>query len=485
MPQPTPSETRAKFIPRCISMVLADGSAKDNEQAVAMCYGMWEQHDRAELAEARTYRPPATVVALAQRALDDGAATADPLTRRLAAGSALALDDVRAVALSLPDTEAGKWAARIIRNIEIEPEIEMAITLTPLADGPLAFDLGESRSAALKDIVRDGVWTGGNGVSVTITPERRAAWVRQFAAMKAAGVHVPVVSKHDGSGPLGSVEDMALAGDSIVAAMSFPDADAERAATRARFVSIGTDPNFEDGARRRYGEVIRHVCITAEPAIPAQGDYVALSLTPAPSDTPNPAAPASPQEPPRPPSESDDPMDKQLPIALGLAEDATPEAVLAKAQELVAAAAADKAALAAAQAKLAAVPAAPAALSRESVTALSDAFDHRLQALVAAGTLAPASAARVREVLAGKAEAPNAVALSRAEGQAVAPAFAVLDLIAELKPGVATGEATGAQVRVELSRDQNADETAAAKKAADERSARMAAHACPATAAAK
>jgi len=43
MPEPREGETRDDFISRCIPVVLDDGTAEDNEQAVAVCNSMWEQ----------------------------------------------------------------------------------------------------------------------------------------------------------------------------------------------------------------------------------------------------------------------------------------------------------------------------------------------------------------------------------------------------------------------------------------------------------
>lgn len=43
MPTVNPGETQKEFIPRCIETVIKDGSAKDREQAAAMCYSMWRQ----------------------------------------------------------------------------------------------------------------------------------------------------------------------------------------------------------------------------------------------------------------------------------------------------------------------------------------------------------------------------------------------------------------------------------------------------------
>jgi len=38
-------ETQDEFIARCIPVVIEDGTAEDNEQAVAVCYSMWENRD--------------------------------------------------------------------------------------------------------------------------------------------------------------------------------------------------------------------------------------------------------------------------------------------------------------------------------------------------------------------------------------------------------------------------------------------------------
>jgi hypothetical protein len=46
--KPTPKEDESKddFIERCIPIVLEDGTAENNEQAVAVCMSMWEEKDK-------------------------------------------------------------------------------------------------------------------------------------------------------------------------------------------------------------------------------------------------------------------------------------------------------------------------------------------------------------------------------------------------------------------------------------------------------
>src|SRR3989304_294100 len=51
MPEPRPDEEQSAFMGRCVPMVLDEGTAEDQEQAVAMCFSIWPQaHD--EKAEA-------------------------------------------------------------------------------------------------------------------------------------------------------------------------------------------------------------------------------------------------------------------------------------------------------------------------------------------------------------------------------------------------------------------------------------------------
>jgi len=47
MPTPRPDETQSDFVSRCIPDVLADGTADDQKQAVAICYSMWRE-DKAK-----------------------------------------------------------------------------------------------------------------------------------------------------------------------------------------------------------------------------------------------------------------------------------------------------------------------------------------------------------------------------------------------------------------------------------------------------
>ena len=43
MPSPRANESKEKFISRCVPIVLNEGTAKENKQAVAMCNSMFSQ----------------------------------------------------------------------------------------------------------------------------------------------------------------------------------------------------------------------------------------------------------------------------------------------------------------------------------------------------------------------------------------------------------------------------------------------------------
>lgn len=46
MPTPRDDESRDEFVSRCIPIVIEDGTAEDEEQAVAVCNSMWEQGEK-------------------------------------------------------------------------------------------------------------------------------------------------------------------------------------------------------------------------------------------------------------------------------------------------------------------------------------------------------------------------------------------------------------------------------------------------------
>jgi hypothetical protein len=47
MPEPKENETQKEFVARCIPIVLDDGTAESQNQAIAVCFSMWEQAQKA------------------------------------------------------------------------------------------------------------------------------------------------------------------------------------------------------------------------------------------------------------------------------------------------------------------------------------------------------------------------------------------------------------------------------------------------------
>lgn len=48
MPYPKNGEDKSEYIDRCIPYVLKEGTAKNEKQAAAICYSMWEKHEISE-----------------------------------------------------------------------------------------------------------------------------------------------------------------------------------------------------------------------------------------------------------------------------------------------------------------------------------------------------------------------------------------------------------------------------------------------------
>jgi hypothetical protein len=43
MPKPFPGQSQDDFIANCIPQVLQDGTAENQQQAIAICFSMWEE----------------------------------------------------------------------------------------------------------------------------------------------------------------------------------------------------------------------------------------------------------------------------------------------------------------------------------------------------------------------------------------------------------------------------------------------------------
>lgn len=164
-----------------------------------------------------------------------------------------------------------------------------------------------------KDIVAPGKYHPTGSPPVEITPDRIRHWVRQFHEMKRSGVPaVPVPWDHTDdarpgwglelsaadSRPLvgvrpnaGYVEDMTVdESGTLKALIHIPlEDDAKRIGTTVRYVSLNAEPEFQDGAGRRWNDVITHVALcnypinhkqtNFQPAAPLAMGVLRLSLS--------------------------------------------------------------------------------------------------------------------------------------------------------------------------------------------------------------
>jgi HAMP domain-containing protein len=62
MPTPRAGESQKDFVKRCIPVVLEDGTAKDQDQAVAVCHSMWRRREKSMDEETTTTAADATLV---------------------------------------------------------------------------------------------------------------------------------------------------------------------------------------------------------------------------------------------------------------------------------------------------------------------------------------------------------------------------------------------------------------------------------------
>ena len=52
MPTPNKGEKQKDYMKRCVPMVMKEGTAQDNKQAVAICFSMWKQHKNKKKSRA-------------------------------------------------------------------------------------------------------------------------------------------------------------------------------------------------------------------------------------------------------------------------------------------------------------------------------------------------------------------------------------------------------------------------------------------------
>lgn len=195
MPRVKPGEKQADFIKRCIPVVLADGTAKDNAQAVAVCNSMWEK--RATLSR---YNSAAELPQSVKDDLGTGPALAlylDVYNREYAASQSdqtagvLAMEAVKA---KYARKGKGNWQRRALSVARmVKPDCGgkcgndcgTCTRLYSLAEIDLeSADVTPARTRTWVDSAVCGSWVHPEHGALDITPEM----LREFIVAFRAGV---------------------------------------------------------------------------------------------------------------------------------------------------------------------------------------------------------------------------------------------------------------------------------------------------------
>lgn len=125
--------------------------------------------------------------------------------------------------------------------------------------------------------VRDGQYKHPQlGFTLSVDAARRKIWSDNFAAMQRNGVAVPIVKDHKvtSDSMLGYVVGMRNNGQWLEELHQYLG-DASRDVALKNRISVGIDPNFVDGERRKYGDAIVHSATTPVPVVPDTGAIAA------------------------------------------------------------------------------------------------------------------------------------------------------------------------------------------------------------------
>lgn len=141
----------------------------------------------------------------------------------------------------------------------------------------------------VKDVLRVGNWKAGQSDWI-VTEETLKTLANDFLAMSAAGVRSSLYwgSRPDG-GPLGQhgVEaknaiapiDQVFVQDGVLYCSAYvTDEQAKLLNNPAHQVSVGVQPNWTDGAHKKYSLALLHVAIVDQPVVTGQGPFLTLSL---------------------------------------------------------------------------------------------------------------------------------------------------------------------------------------------------------------
>jgi len=329
-----------------------------------------------------------------------------------------------------------------------------------LAAGPQTKADGRVERRFRKELIRTGHYVKDeDGIEFEVTPHTLAHFVEQFERMKANGVRVPVPNGHHNAGNAdanrGYVEELFVEGDTLVGVLRMVGDDGIAAAQRSD-VSIYVPIDFTDGKGNKYTRPIEHVALCTDPVVPGLGEFIPLAAS---------------KEAVVNKLEFAKKLAKTLKLAKELTEENAEELLTAGITELIEArdkAAADLKAKEeeATEAKAEAEQLKVAASRKADPLMVKLAADNaklKLDGLVAASRLTPAARDKLAAALLGKDNEKLAVALSRGDdGSAI---DAIVAALSENTP-VKTGEKSGPQVNVSLSKGKEAgDEPAVVRDA--------------------
>jgi len=132
-----------------------------------------------------------------------------------------------------------------------------------------------------KVLIRAGDWYHpGTGESIPVDAKRLSHWAESFDKMAKAGVPVPVPVDHtrNPAANRGWVKSMRVEGDSLIGTIEVIGEDAIKMVARVD-CSISIRDRLADAYGTDYIDVIEHVALVADPAMPGLGEFVAIELS--------------------------------------------------------------------------------------------------------------------------------------------------------------------------------------------------------------
>lgn len=313
-----------------------------------------------------------------------------------------------------------------------------------------------------KDMIKVGVYIHPTlGWTMDVTEQRMRTWVAAFNKMREKGVDVEIPTKHagDSTDNLGYITDMFVEPDesgiqTLWGIHEIRGQDAIDIVKRNRNVSVWVDRDYVDGKGNHYGEAIRHSCVTLQPVVPGQKDFVPIAASrQADSDKQIPYLWLS--------SKTkgtimEKEMLEKLRELLGAGEDLTEENVLGRIEEKITGLTTEKDELQKTNITLTGKVATLEAATKKSASMskiqkdpdlleqMASTAEQQLDLLVKDGKIVPAVKDKLHAILIGETNKRNVFALSLQEGnQSV-----FTGVITALKENdlVKLGEQTGAQV---------------------------------------